>query len=440
MKNLKLLVYIVCLSPIAIILYFWWSNSGFHAGQSIGSVLISLGRLAGLLGTYFILIQFLLRARIQPVEKILGFMHIDKIHKKNGYVAISFLIAHPILLTSGYALASGKPVIDQFLLFLTSYEDVFEAFLGLTLFIVVICTSVYIVRRKMPYHYWYFIHLLTYLALFLAFGHQLANGEDFVANPSFAYFWYFLYIIVFGATLYWKIIRVAVMYFKHRFYIADVVQETYDTTSLYIKGKHMDSIRYEAGQFAFLHILDRNLWWDVHPFSISCAPNGEFIRFTIKASGDYTKKIPHVLKNTPVVLDMPHGEFTLKQAMTKKLLFIAGGVGLTPLRAMLEKAGRNYTSSLIFANKTDADIILKSELEKLSQENNVPIFHVMSGNPNYPGLKGYVTIPLLQQNVPDFLERDIFICGPPIMMKLVIAALKDAGTAADRIHSEEFSL
>ncbi|MDQ3099040.1 MAG: ferredoxin reductase family protein [bacterium] len=437
MNKLKLIVYTLCLSPIFVILISWWSNSSW---QSASSVFISLGRVYGLLGTYFILIQFLLRARIQPFEKIIGFMQIDRIHKKNGYIAITLLLLHPIFLLIGYSLNSRISIIDQFLIFISRFDGVLNAFIGLVLFIVVICTSVYIVRRKMPYHWWYFVHLLTYLAIFLAFGHQLTNGEDFIANPAFAYFWYFLYALVFGATLYWKIIRVGMMYVKNRFYIAEVVKETYDTTSLYIKGRHVDSIQYQAGQFAFIHILNKDLWWDVHPFSISCAPNGEYIRFTIKSSGDYTRKIPDVVVNTPVILDMPHGEFTLSQAVTRKLLFIAGGVGLTPLRAMLESAGKDFDSVLIFANKTDADIILRSELEKLSVENSVPIHHVMSGDPNYPGLKGYVTIPLLEQTVPDFKERDIFMCGPPVMMKLVIAALREAGVNDNLIHSEKFSL
>jgi predicted ferric reductase len=439
-KNSRLLIYAACLSPLAVIFYFWWINSGFSSGQPLGSVLISIGRLCGLLGVYFILIQFSLRARIQPAEKIIGFMHIDKIHKKNGYIAISFLVLHPIFLTFGYAFLSRKSILDQFIIFIFQYEDVMNAFFGLSLFILVICTSIYIVRKKLPYHWWYFIHLCTYLAIFLAFGHQLHNGEDFVANPIFGYFWYFLYALVFGATLYWKIIRVGLMYYNHRFYVADVVNETYDTTSLYIKGRDMGSISYKAGQFAFIHILDKQLWWDVHPFSISCAPNGEYLRFTIKASGDYTRKIPMVKINTPVILDMPHGEFTLAQAVTKKLLFIAGGVGLTPLRAMLEAAGTEYDSALVFANKTEADIVLRSELEKLSDENNVPIYHIMSGDPQYPGFKGYVTISFLEQTVPDFKERDIFICGPPVMMKLVIAALLESGMDSNRIHSEEFSL
>lgn len=230
------------------------------------------------------------------------------------------------------------------------------------------------------------------------------------------------------------------MYFKHRFYVSEIVRESHDTVSLYVRGKRIKDIRWEAGQFAFIHILSKELWWDVHPFSISCAPNGEYIRFTIKASGDFTRQIPDVPLNTPVLLDMPHGEFTLALAKRKKLLFIAGGVGLTPLRAMIERAGTAYDSVLIFANKTAEDIILKSELEKFTSENKVPVIHVMSGDPNYPGLKGYVTIPLLQANVPDFAERDIYICGPPIMMNLITKALTESGFPRAHIYTEEFSL
>lgn len=440
MKFKKFSIYAIFLSPLLVILYYWWLNSGFTFQSRLGTILISTGRLAGLWGTYFILIQFVLRARIQPVEKIIGFMQMDRLHKKNGYLAIIFLILHPIFLVIGYSVSSGKSILDQFIQFVALYDKVLDALIGLILFVTVVVTSVYIVRKKMQYHWWYWVHLATYLAIFLAFGHQLINGEDFVTNPNFAYFWYALYAFVFGSLLYWKIIRVIVMYLKHHFYIDQVVQETYDTTSLYIKGCGIDKIKYEAGQFAFIRIMNKQLWWDVHPFSISCAPNGEYIRFTIKSVGDYTKQISRVTTGTRVIMDISHGEFTLKQAKSNKLLFIAGGVGITPLKAMIEATDKYKSNVLIFANKTENDIILRSELDKLVSDQRLKVHHVMSSDPNFSGLKGFVTVSLIEQTVPDFKERDIFVCGPPVMMNLLIPALREAGISQEQIHSEEFSL
>ncbi len=308
---------------------------------------MSLGRLCGLSGTYFILLQFLLRARIQWLENAIGFMTIDRLHKKNGYLAISLLLAHPVLLTWGYAINGRKSLFAQIILFIFNYEDVFKALLGLILFIAVVATSIYIVRRKMPYHWWYFVHLVTYLAIILAFGHQLTNGEEFVSNPAFSVFWYLLYVIVFGSIFYWKIVRVGVMYYKHRFYVADVVKETADTVSLYIKGKNIDSIKYTAGQFAFVHILSKELWWDVHPFSISCVPNEKYIRFTIKASGDYTRRMPEVKINTPVVLVLHHCGRCYALLVKSMTLFWFTRIKLRPILFFASRL-RNYQKKIIF--------------------------------------------------------------------------------------------
>ena len=140
------------------------------------------------------------------------------------------------------------------------------------------------------------------------------------------------------------------------------------------------------------------------------------------------------------MLDGPLGQFILAERKADKLLFIAGGSGITPLRAMMEAwAQQGKSSILLYANKTSVDIMLKKEVDQFTADGKAQVIHVL-GNKETGYLQGYIDQPFLQHNVPDLLERDVFLCGPKPMMKAVGTALLNLGLPKKRIHMEEFSL
>lgn len=440
MKNRRFLIYLFAFIPLCIMLFFWLQTSGNGLMRNIGISFISLGRLMGLLAVYFTLIQFILRARIMPLERIFGYEWLNKIHKKNGYVVFIFLILHPILLIFGYSITGKIDLLSQFIQFITVFEHVWLAFIGWIIFMLVIFSSIYIVRNKLKYESWYLVHMATYIAVLLSFFHQLSVGTDFIANPGFSYYWYTLYILVFGVTIYTRFISVILRFNKYRFYIDKVVKETDDTISVYIKGENLQSFIFEPGQFLFVRFLSKEYGKESHPFSLSCIPSEKYLRLTVKNEGDFTARLPKIKPGTKVLIDGPHGAFTERFMTRNKIIYIAGGVGITPIRSLIESIGERKEQILFYSNKTTADVVFKNELDVLSQKNKFPIYYVISRDENFKGIKGRIDLKLIKQYVKNLNDYDFYICGPSVMAKSIIKDLKSVSISPSQIHFEEFAL
>lgn len=440
MRSYKFYAYLFFLLQLSIILFFWFRTAGNELNHGSASILITLGRLAGLLAVLFILLQVILRARITPLERVFGYETLNYWHKKNGYLAFFFFLLHPVFITIGYAQASQKSYPAQFLLFIQTFEGVLLAFLGWLILITVIITSVYIVRIKMRYESWYFMHLATYIAILLAFFHQILTGSDLQANSWFRFYWLTLYTLVIGSLLYWRFYLMVYLYSKHRFYVKKVVKETGDTVSIYIKGNNIKDYKFEPGQFTFLRFLTKDLGLESHPFSFSTVPGNDYLRFTVKSAGDFTQKIKKIKPKTAVVIDQPHGAFTERFMIKTKVVFFAGGVGITPIRSLIEGINARKKTVLFYANKTSKDIIFKKELDQLSLKYKFPIYHIISREEGYKGIKGRINLELIKKYITNFQNYEIYLCGPISMAKSLSADLQSAGVPKKQIHFEEFAL
>jgi predicted ferric reductase len=424
----------IFIANIIVTLLFWWAGSSslVLAGDT-PSLFIAFGRLTGLLAEIFILVQLVLVGRIPFVEKTIGFDKLNAVHRTIGYWLSSTIILHPILLVVGYAYVNDVSFSHQFVTFFTNYEDVANAVFGLMVLIFASILSIKFIRKALAYETWHVFHLGMYVAIVAFFGHQVMNG-DLVEGYAFAY-WYALNFSVFGFFICYRFIRPFYLFGKHRFFIERVVQETKDVYSVYIGGINLEKFKYDSGQYIHVSFLMKGMW-QPHPFSISSAMNGKHIRLSIKSSGDFTERIKNLRVGVKVLLEGPFGKFTENVAVKDKYLFVAGGIGITPIRAMLESLSKKSKDiSLLYANKTPLDIALREEIEGLT--NN--FHHVLSedGGPEYH--KGYVNIDLVQRLVPDFMERDIYICGPVPMMDSVVDFLIKSGVSKPQIHFEKFS-
>ncbi len=217
-----------------------------------------------------------------------------------------------------------------------SYPDVPAATAGLGLLLLVGITSARMARRRLRYETWYFIHLYTHLAIALSFSHQLATGNEFVAHPIYRALWIGLYVITFGPLLVFRVVVPIRDAFRYRLRVAAVHPESGDAVSVYVTGRGLERIPAESGQFFRWRFLDRRSWWEAHPSSLSFAPNPDVLRITAKGVGDHTQALRHVRAGTRVMADGPYGNLTARRRTRRRVLLIAGGVGITPLRAMIE--------------------------------------------------------------------------------------------------------
>lgn len=424
-----------------VLTFMLWRQGSFDLLTSgmAGDGFIAYGRLGGLLAQLFVILELILVGRIVFIEQEFGHLEMNKVHRWVGYFLLGFFFVHPILLVMGYAAQSERSFMAQFLNFLVNWDDVFNALIGLILFLGLTIFSIAIIRRKVRYETWYVAHLGMYVAIILALGHQMESG-DFFDSIGWSAYWNVLNFGALGLLFLYRFGRPALAFYKHRFVIQKVVQEGSGVTSLYITGKNMDQFRFKPGQFVNLLILSRKHFF-AHPFSFSAAPNGEYIRFSIKDCGDFTCQVCLCEPGTSVIIDGPLGVFTEQKSETGKYLLIAGGIGITPIRALAEalsKEGKDVV--LMYAARTPGDLVFKNELEAFSCKRSYVLNEVEEKDHLLGFEYGRIDLERIKQFAPDFAQRDAYICGPAPMILSLESQLRDVGVPSAQLHSELFMM
>ena len=436
------LAYVVFVINAVVILGFWWFSSGFEITRNASDLFNGIGRVTGLLGTYLVLWQLLFMARLPWLEHAFGLERMAVLHKWNGYLAIGLLIGHGVFQTLGYQLGDGKDVASQLADFIASYQGLLAAIVALGLLVAVVVMSVTIATRHLAYETWYFIHLYAYLAVVLAFSHQLATGVDFAGNPAFVFYWCGLYVLVGGSLVFYRVVGPLAIYSRHRFHVQRIEKEARGVFSIYITGRDLDQFPAEAGQFAIWRFMDRKRWWQAHPFSISAIPDGRRLRITVKNIGDFTRDIHTLKPGTPILVDGPFGKF-IERPTNPRVLLIAGGIGITPIRPLAEEmATDGFDIRVLYRAHGEGDIVFKKELDTLSsREPSVRIDYLLTqAGGNRRSRAGWFSPASLAGLVPDIVDRVVYVCGPPGMMAVVRGSLKALGLAPDQIRTEVFRL
>jgi predicted ferric reductase len=307
---------------------------------------------------------------------------------------------------------------------------VITAVAGLALLVGVVVTSAVAVRRRLRYETWHFVHLYAYLAVALAFSHQLATGTDFVARPGARAYWYALYGVTLGALLVFRLgLPLARSLLVHRLRVERVVEEAPGVVSVEIGGERLDRLRARAGQFFSWRFLTRDRWWESHPFSLSAAPDGRRLRITVKGLGDYTAALKAIPPGTRVIAEGPFGSFTAAARRRPRVALIAGGVGITPIRALLEDMPGDI--AVVYRASREEDVILRAELDELAHRRGADLHYVVGAAP--------LSAERLLELVPDLPERDVFVCGPPAMTDAMRDSLGRTGVPRRQVSVERFA-
>jgi predicted ferric reductase len=430
---------------VTIVTSFWWRTLTEFWPASGGEWLVAVGRWSGLAAVLFILNQVFLMSRISWLEQAFGQDGLARIHKQTGKLAYTLLLVHPFLIITGYSMLGRISFLEQFTMLLAS-PALLQAAIAVILFTIVVGTSLYLVRSRIKYEWWYAVHLLTYLAILLAWAHQLQGGTDFITQPWLVGYWYGLYGLVLAQWLGFRVLTPAWRFHRHQLQVEKVVDELPGVTSVYLQGRNLDQLHVQPGQFGFFRFLQWPFGWEIHPFSFSAVATTNQLRITAKQVGDFTTQLSSLKPGTKVWLEGPYGIFTARAARPDApIVLIAGGIGVTPLRSMAEQfaqAGRDLI--FIYSNRTLAEAALTNELTTLSQKYDFPLFHCLSQEtgkmPNKNCFPGRLDADRLRQLIPDASKRDIYVCGSPPFMQATLDHLKNLGVPAQQLHSERFEL
>ena len=409
------------------------------------SGLSSFSRITALLATDLLLIHMLLVARVPWIDKLYGQDRATIAHKKLGKPILYLAIAHFLASTVGFALTDGKNIVDEYFSMLSNLPDMLTASIALGLMIVVVVSSINAARKKLSYEAWYIIHVTSYIAVLVAVPHQFSTGSDIAGKPLQSAFWIVLYLFVAGNIVWYRALAPVVHSLARNLRVQNVVVESSDTVSVYVGGKQLEKLKYQAGQFFMLRILTPKQWWRPHPFSVSAAPNSRFVRFSIGNRGDDTSLMPFLKPGTRVILEGPYGVFTEERRSREKVVLIAAGIGVPPIRALAESmAARSGDVTIIYRTRNHEDAALLGELQEIAKRRGFGL-HVLSGKRAHP----QSWLPASQADVPDHVritqmtpwvsESDVYICGPGAWTKTVEKSLVRAGTPVEQIHAEEFA-
>jgi predicted ferric reductase len=421
-----------------IVLGLWLRHGGLGTLRGPGGLLTAIGQVTGLLGTYAVLVQLLLMSRIAWLERFIGFDRLAVWHRWTGFAAVTLLSGHAVFITVGYAAGSGQSILGQLGDFVLHYADVLMAVVGFGLFLAVALTSIRAARRRLSREAWYSVHLYAYLAVALSFAHQLSVGTDFSTDAVARVWWSALYAAVFGAIAAWRIGRPLWFNARHRLRVESVQREADGVVSVYIGGRHLDEVGAQAGQFFHWRFLTGAGWAKAHPFSLSAAPSHRFLRITIKDLGDDTRRMQRLHTGVRVFAEGPYGTFTAERRTRRRVALIAGGIGITPLRALLDTMhGGRGDITLLYRVVSEADVAFEHELAAIAARRGVDI-HILAGADIGDDLTDRLGVPALRHHIPDIASRDVYVCGPPPMLTAVRRRLATLGVPRRHVHFERF--
>lgn len=423
---------------VVAVVFIWWANNPSGSLHTLADRLTAAGRITGLVGTYLILVQVVLMARVPWLDRWIGADRLASWHRSNGQYTIALLVAHTVLIIAGYAGFDHLSVATETGKLLRHYPDVLAATAALGLLVLVSVTSVRAARRRLRYETWYFVHLYTYLAIALSFSHQLATGNEFITHPAARALWVGLYVAAFGTLAIWRVAVPVRDALRHQLRVAAVQPEAANAVSVYMTGRDIDRLGAQSGQFFRWRFLDRGHWWEAHPFSLSMAPNGEALRITAKGVGDHSKGLRSLRPGTRVMAEGPYGNLTAARRTRRKVLMIAGGVGITPLRALIEDlplAPGDLT--LLYRASNEREVLFRAELDRLARERGIEVRYLLGRREKNADA---LSPRKLRQYVPNIAGRDVYLCGPPGMMDAAMASLTSIGVPRAHIHYERFEL
>ena len=424
---------------VAVTIGLWVQHGGLALLLDGGvSTLSAIGQLSGLAAALAALGGLVVAARPRGLERRYGQDGLLAGHRWFGIATVTTLALHAVTDTWAWGAATGGTIVSGLLDLLANEAWMVAATAGTVLMLVIGLSSWRRLRQRIPYETWYFVHLTGYLAVLLGFGHQLTLGSDFATDTLAFWWWTALFVAVFAFVL-WSRVGDLLRSLTRPLRITAISREAEGIGSVHVAGAGLDRMRVAGGQFFNVRAMTRGLWWQAHPYSVSAAPTTAGLRFTVKELGEDSTALLRVRPGTRVVLEGPYGVFTAEQAQGAPVVLVAGGVGLAPIRAVLEDCRPEQCPVVIVRVRDEAALPHRVELERMVAARG-GVLHVLAGPRQWFGRVDPFAPQTIQAWIPDVADRHVFVCGPASLEHAVMTGMRKAGVPTRHIHHERFGV
>ncbi len=427
------LVLVIVTAPIVLL--------GHCPSDVRGGGLRVLSLVTALGGTSLLLAAYALPSRVRAFTSLLGVERLLRSHRTLAILVLGLVLLHVLFVVARSG--NGLSVLDL----RTAPPRVWAGSTALLALLLIVPLALTRRRRRPRYEGWRLLHVVLGNVVLIGTALHVWWLHDLTGYEPAALWFGWLFVATVGLLAYrwwWRPLRCR----RNAYVVDDVRRVTSAAVTVTLRPDGHRGLRFKPGQFAWVKVGDSPFVFEEHPFTISSAATRPRRKeLTIKALGDFSELVAGLQPGRRVHLDGPHGSFTVDGLNSDGFVFVAAGVGITPMLSMLRTLadrGDSRPMLLVVAGRTADDLLHRADEDLLGSGLDLTVVEVLSQPPDgWDGEIGRIRESILHTAVGRRLNArlDYFVCGPDLMVDKVSRILTGRWQVPPkRVHTELFDV